>query len=307
MNKLPNFLIIGAHKAGSTSLYGYLKQHPDIFMCFKEPRFFAHDVKYSKGLKYYSKFFAECKKETMIGEPSSVYSSYLYLEKIIKRIYKFNPKIKLIYILRNPISRTYSFYWWSIRMQAEFLSFEEALQQEETRIHKDDFGLIDPWSYKRSGLYFSIIEKYLKYFPKENLKVILLDDLKSSAIKTCNEVFEFLNLKKFDVTILEDDKINKASLPTNKFIQRNLTKPSTITFLISNILRYTLGTDKKMKLLEFINKKTVKSFEYPPMNESTFEYLVKYFKNDIKQLENFLNRDLSQWLNSKEILCGLSK
>ena len=308
MNKLPNFLIIGAQKAGTTSLYAYLEQHQDIFMSNpKEPRFFVDDKKYSKGLEYYSKFFVECKNEIMIGEASTNYSSYSNLEKIIQRIYKFNPKTKLIYILRNPISRSYSSYWWNIRMQAEPLSFEEALQQEENRIHKDNAELIDPWSYKRSGLYFYIIEQYLKYFPKENLKVILLEDLESSVIKTCNDIFEFLNLKKFNVTKLEDDFINKATLPTNKFIQWFMNKPSRTLNLMSYFLKYTIGTDKKAKLHEFIDKKTLKTFEYPPMKESNFEYQVKYFENDIKQLENILNRDLSHWINSKEILCGLSK
>jgi len=308
MNKVPNFLIIGAQKAGTTSLYKYLEQHPDIFMSKpKEPCFFADDNKYSEGLTYYSKFYVECKNQKMIGESSTPYSFYLNLEKIIKRIYNFSPSIKLIYILRNPISRAYSSYWWNVRMQADPLSFEEAILQEENRVHNDNEEIIAPWSYKRSGLYFYIIEKYLKFFPRENLKVILLEDLNFSAVKTCNDIFEFLNLKKFDVTKLEVDKINKAALPTNKFIQKYMNKPTLIRNLTSYFLQHLLGTEKKKKLHEFINKKTLKSFDYPPMKESTFEYLVKYFENDIKQLENFLNRELTPWLNSKEILCGLSK
>jgi len=308
MNKLPNFFIIGAQKAGTTSLYEYLRQHPDIFMSKpKEPNFFADDDKYSKGLDYYSKFFAECKDEKMIGEASTAYSSYLHLEKTIKRIYKFNPEIKLIYVLRNPFSRAYSSYWWNVRMQAEPLSFDEALQQEENRTYKDVLEQLDPWSYKRRGLYFNIIQQYLKYFPKKNLKVILLEDLNSSLIKICNDVYSFLNLKKFDVTKLEENKINKAVIPTNKFVQKLMNDPSTIRNFISYILQHTLGTANKKKLYDFISKKTLKPFDYPPMKENTFEYLEKYFKNDIKKLENFLNRELTQWLNSKEILCGLSK
>ena len=308
MTKLPNFLIIGAQKSGTTSLYEYLNQHPDIFMSEpKEPRFFADDKRYAKGLEYYSKFFVECSDEKMIGEASTAYTSYLNSEKIIQRIHKFNPNLKLIYILRNPISRAYSAYWWSMRVQDEPLDFYEAILQEEKRNHTNKSDRIDQWSYKRRGLYFHIIEQYLKYFPKENLKVILLEDLKLSAIKTCNDVFEFLNLKEFDITILESDKMNKAILPSNKSIQRFMNNPSRTLRLISFFLESILGSKKKKKLHEFINKKTLKTFEYSPMKESTFEYLVKYFESDIKQLENFLNRDLSHWINSKEILCGLSK
>ena len=308
MNPSPNFLIIGAAKAGTTSLYEYLIQHPDVFMSDpKEPHFFSTDHKYNKGFSYYEKFFEGYQEENRIGEGSVSYSTYTNLEKTIQRICDFNKEMKLIYILRNPFSRAYSSYWWNVRMQAEPLSFEDALQQEENRIYKDVLDQLDPWSYKRRGLYFYIIQQYLKYFPKKNLKVILLEDLNSSSIKICNDVYSFLNLKKFDATKLEEDKINKAVIPTNKFVQKLMNDPSTIRNFISYILQHTLGIANKKKLHDFISKKTLKPFDYPPMKENTFEYLEKYFKNDIKQLENFLNRELTQWLNSKEILCGLSK
>src|SRR3989304_9497004 len=180
----------------------------------------------------------------MIGDAKTTYSSYLDLPKTVERIYKFNPESKLIYILRNPISRAYSSYWWMIRLQEESLSFEEALLQEEHRINSIP-DLKDAWSYKRKGLYFYFIEQYLKYFPKENLRVILSDDLKSCPIKICNDVFDFFNLKQFNVSELEEDQQNKSALPTNKFLQRFMNKPSRTRNLISKTLVHTLGTKNK--------------------------------------------------------------
>lgn len=101
MNPSPNFLVIGAQKSGSTSLYEYLKQHPDIFMSDpKEPEFFADDKLFSKGLKLYERFFSGYQGQKRIGEASTVYSNHVGIEKTIKRIYQFNKDMKLIYIIK---------------------------------------------------------------------------------------------------------------------------------------------------------------------------------------------------------------
>jgi len=179
MNPSPNFLIIGAQKSGSTSLYECLKQHPDIFMSNpKESEFFATDKLYSKGFKFYERFFPGYQTQKLIGEASTVYSNFIGLEKTIKRIYEFNKDMKLIYIIRNPIARAHSAYFWRVRQLYEKLKFEQALELEETR--KNNTPLLDPFSYKRLGLYFQIISKYLEFFERENLHVVLFDDLVKS-------------------------------------------------------------------------------------------------------------------------------
>ena len=102
MNPSPNFLIIGAQKSGTTSLYEYLKQHPDVLMSNKkETEFLAYDKFYLKGFNYYEKFFSGYKGQKCVGEASTDYSNYVGLEKTIKRIYDFNKNMKLIYILRT--------------------------------------------------------------------------------------------------------------------------------------------------------------------------------------------------------------
>lgn len=105
---LPNFLIVGAARAGTTSLYYYLKQHPDVFMSpKKEIDFFDVDKNFEKGLDWYERYFEGYTGQKAIGEASPL---YMYLEKVPKRIAKVIPDVKLIFILRNPVDRAYSHY-----------------------------------------------------------------------------------------------------------------------------------------------------------------------------------------------------
>ena len=299
MNPCPNFLIIGAQKAGTTSLHEYLNQHPNIFMSQpKEPHFFSKDECFSVGIKYYQRFFEQLGKQKRIGEASTSYTIYLDLEKVVKRIYAFNKNMKLIYILRSPIKRAYSAYWWNVRGVLEDLSFEDAIAQEEKRINK--VPREDPYSYKRRGLYFHIISTYLKYFPRENLEIVFLDDLQASPIDACNKIFDFLCIEKFKITKLE--KQNPATLPKSKTIQKLISYRNPLRTTLSTILTHTGAGGKRAKdrLYKFIKGQNLELFDYPPMKESTFDYLANYFEDDIKQLEKFTNRNLSHWSQSKK-------
>ena len=145
---LPNFLIIGSAKAGTTSLHYYLNQHPEIYMtAVKEPRFFAlegknlnfsgpdKDIINSTSVTTYEEYialFEEVSSEKAIGETSPL---YLYSEKAIQRIHHYLPDVKLIVILRNPIDRAFSCYTHLLREGYESLSFADSLKAEEGRIH----------------------------------------------------------------------------------------------------------------------------------------------------------------------------
>jgi len=303
MHPSPNFLLIGAAKAGSTSLYEYLKQHPDILMSYpKEPHYFAREIRYQKGLKYYQTFFKGYKNQKRVGDASTGYSQYLKLNQTIKRIYDFNKEMKLIYILRNPIQRAYSSYFYQIKDLLENLPFEKALEIEEKRTNATT--RVDPFSYKRRGLYFHVISSYLKYFPRENLQVLLLDDLNSSPVKTCNKIFDFLEIEKFQVNPIE--KQNPAKIPQNKTVHRLVLRPNKLRRAVSFILTHGFGEKTKDRVYSLIKEKNLTKLEYPPMKESTYDYLANYFEEDIRNLEKFLNRDLNHWRSSKKILCGLS-
>ncbi len=303
MNPSPNFLIIGAQKSGTTSLYEYLKQHPDVLMSNKkETEFLAYDKFYLKGFNYYEKFFSGYKGQKCVGEASTDYSNYVGLEKTIKRIYDFNKNMKLIYILRNPISRAYSAHFWRKRQMFEKLKFEQALELEETR--KNTTHLMDPFSYKRMGLYYKIISKYLKYFNQNNFQVVLFDDLIISPEVTCNKIFDFLDIDEFSVMPLEKKQQNPVGLPKNEHIQRILGQPNKLTNTVGYMIEHSLGEQAKRRLYHFVIDRNIQETNYPPMREATFQYLLEYFEDDIKNLEKFLNRDLTSWKNSRKELCG---
>lgn len=303
MNFKPNFAIIGAQKSGTTTLYEYLKQHPDIYMSKpKEPVFFADDKLYNKGFQFYiNKFFKGYNGQKMVGEASTAYSYYIDLQKTVKRIFEFNKDMKLIYVLRNPIERALSSYWWNVRIFIETLTFEKALKLEEKR--ENTTHILDPWSYKRKGLYFHVIQTYLKYFPKKNLYVVLLDDLKTSPQLTCNEIFNFLHVSKFQIKAIPKKNQNPSALPKNKLIYLFIRRPNMIMSAASFLITHTLGEKIKGRIDDYINEKSLKSLQYPPMKESTFDFLRDYYENDIKQLEKFLHIDLNCWLNSKNKIC----
>jgi len=299
----PNLAIIGAQKAGTTTLHRLLKQHPDITMSEpKETVFFADEKLYNKGIKFYiNNYFKEYNGQKMIGEASTAYSNYVGLEKTVKRIFEFNKEMKFIYILRNPIERAISSYWWNVRVMLETLPFEKALKLEEER--ENTTNILDPWSYKRKGRYFHVIQTYLKYYKKENLKIVLHDELKSSPQLTCNEIFNFLDISQFQIKPLPKKNQNPSALPKNKNLQRFLRRPNKARSAASFLIAHTLGRKVKDKIGSYIDERNLKYVQYPRLNESTYDFLRNYYEKDTKQLEKFLNENLSSWLNSKNKIC----
>jgi len=172
---LPNFLCVGAQKAGTTTLHDILIQHPEIYLPeIKETKFFQDNSKYRKGLDYYEKeFFGKWNGERAVGEIDSV---YMYFEYVPERIYKHLGKdIKLIFMLRNPVDRAYSHYWMSYRRGYETETFERAIELEQKRIKIDEFHKIH-FSYIDRGFYAKQIKRYLKLFPKENMLFIIFEE-----------------------------------------------------------------------------------------------------------------------------------
>ena len=155
----PNFLIPGSGRAGSTFLHSCLKQHPEIFFStIKEPSFFS---KYFElGEKWYLNHFKSTRNYPIVGEAST---QYFYREKATKRIYDFNPDFKLVFTIRNPVVRAYSNYKREVQMWGESRSFEEIIKND-TR-------------YTWPAMYYTHLSRYLKYFPKSQLYIIVFENL----------------------------------------------------------------------------------------------------------------------------------
>src|SRR5918994_968558 len=205
---MPNFFIVGAQKAGTTSLYHYLNQHPQIYMSpVKEPFFFDHEIN-SKGdvvvrgfagrrqapryanLEEYQALFRGVGGETAIGEASPL---YIYAPGTPERIKEYVPEARSVALLRNPADRAYSAYLHALRIGVEPLAdFAQALREEEERIRN---GWHYVFHYRNRGLYYEQIKRYYEVFGRESVGVWLYDDLKEDPARMVRSVFRFLGVE----------------------------------------------------------------------------------------------------------------
>ena len=293
---LPNFLIIGAAKAGSTSLYNYLRQHPQVFMSpVKEPRYFAPEYYttyfkrsyrhsyYRNGMSRqdYEALFDDVRDEIAIGEAST---EYLFFQKSAERISAVIPDAKIIAILRNPADRAFSAYCYHLRDGRETLPFKEALEKESLRISQRwQVG----WFYKAGGAYYEQLKRYYQHFDAQNIKVILWEDLNEDPQAVCSEVFDFLGV---DSQFLPDlSRSNRSLLPKSALLNRLVFKNSAL----KKPLRHLLPNSLYEVLTEPIKKKFYGSKKQ--MNPELKQQLVELCKDDVSKLENLLDIDLSAW------------
>ena len=284
-------------KAATTSLYTYLKQHPDIFMPkVKEPMFFNNyqqDNKYVvKGakeqkittLKEYKSLFDEVKIEPAIGEASP---SYIYNEEAAALIKEEISDVKIIAVLRQPVERAYSNFLHAKRAGKEAENeFSKAFELEEER-------KISNWSplyhYKSKGFYFKQLQRYFKLFPKENIKILLFEDVVKSPIESTQEIFKFLGIN-VDFRPDTSKKTNVSGKPKG-----------ILGWFLMKLRYYNLLPNIQLSkyLPQFVMRLLFKAvYEKPERLDEQLkkELTEKYYKADILQLEKLIEKDLSHWL-----------
>lgn len=300
--RLPNFLIVGAAKSGTTSLWHYLKQHPEVFMPInKEPIFFVSsyyknlnpkDPKYELLNKFlvltfedYLNLFKNAKKEKAIGEASV---PYLYhYEMAIPQIKKYLGDVKIIIILRNPVDRAFSAYTYLLRDQEEVLSLDRCLDIEDKR-KKENWCTIH--FYKDVGLYFKQVKAYLESFTQ--VKVYLFDDLKMDTLGLVEDIYEFLDV---DSSFIPDvlTRHNISGVPKNMFIHNLIDKPNFFINLLKPVIKTFTSEAKRRKVIEGLRDLNLEKPEMPP---ETREYLKTLFRDDILKLQDVIDKDLNHWL-----------
>lgn len=298
--EVPNFLIIGAAKAGTTSLYDWLNQHPQIYMTpTKETNFFAfegEEISYPKGsisegyldgfktsFESYMEQFQGVTNEIAIGEASP---SYLYHTKAAARIKYYCPDVKLIAILRDPVERAYSQFLHHAREGFENCSdFSAALREEDNRIlNKWWWG----YFYVDGGFYYTQLQRYFEKFDSSKIKVYLYEDLRSNRYDLIKDIFQFLEV---DDNFIPDTstKYNVTGVPKNKFLHELLSKPN----LLKTSLRRIIPQGLRRKLaMNLKNANLVK----PEFSLEIRKQLIEIYREDILKLQNLIQRDLSSWL-----------
>lgn len=185
---LPTFLVIGAQKAGTTSLYLYLKQHPQVFMSrLKEPDFFVAERGWGRGLEWYESLFRSADGIEAVGEASTAYSMYPRYQDVPRRISQVLPDVRLIYLVRDPIERIRSDYLHHVYPPPRARS----MTPERRPIHE---ALVADRSFIEASCYAMQIEQYLEHFPRDRLLVIASEDLKERRYATVRRVCAFVGV-----------------------------------------------------------------------------------------------------------------
>lgn len=194
----PDFLIIGAQKAGTTSLFNYINEYAQNFISPKTKELYFFSENYNKGIPWYKAHFPlKTKNGYLTGEATP---DYLYYHKCAKRIHENYPDLKIIVLLRNPIDRAYSQYNFqrnSNKTKAyNPLSFEEAIKDEQTQTITEEFTYNYKYrSYLKRGHYYEQLKKWLEYYPEEQFMFIESEDFYNNTESYLGEVFNFLGLK----------------------------------------------------------------------------------------------------------------
>ena len=294
---MPNFIIIGAAKSGTTSLYHYLKQHPQIYMSSKkETEFFAFegeqldfrgpgDMPRSSitQLEDYKVQFQSISNELAIGEASPL---YMYSPRASERIRHYIPDAKLIAILRDPIERAYSQFLMFVRDQREpLLDFAKALQEEETRISSNwAWG----WHYVQVGYYYVQLRRYFDMFDRNQIKVYLYEELNNSPVRVVKDIFDFVGV---DRTFVPDVsvKANISGMPKNYFLHGFLRKPN----LIKDIFKPFFSAKFRKNIAQSIQSQNLLK---PQITPEIRKEMLPIFREDILMLQDLIQRDLSKWL-----------
>jgi len=281
----PNFFIVGMPRSGTTSMYTYLKQHPDIYLAvYKEPNFFSKDLTQShynvQDPVMYDSLFTLAGDKKRIGE-GSVW--YLTSQIAAVEIKKFNPSAKIIIMLRNPIGMIYSLHGLYVRTKNEDTAdFQQALEKQTERMR----GLsIPPTCYFPEGLFYTEVAKYhdkikryIDIFTRDNIHVILFDDFTRNTAQCYRETLDFLEV---EANFQAEFDLEKAA----KIIQPMVLKQ----------IRHSHPGIKK-KLSTKLGLEAHKSTPREPLPPELRSHLQSLFKPDIEKTSQLIGKDLTHWI-----------
>ena len=291
MNK-PNLFIVGAPKCGTTFLYHYLKQHPEIyFPDFKEPHFFGSDLirkngAYDLSLNNYKSLFNSDKK--IIGEASTF---YIFSKNAAKEMYDFNPKAKIIIMLRDLVDLVHSIHSQFVFSGDETIeNFEKALNMESKRLKGQKIPIqttvVNKLFYTSNILSLpKNITSFINYFGSKNIKIIFLDEIKNNPQKVYSETLKFLNV---DSNVMTPDFkiINKNKVYKSKFIRDFIKKYSIVLGeLRSKIFNKPIGI---IRFAESLNKKEKNRISIS--NDLRDNLTKKFFQTNI-DIQKIVNRN----------------
>lgn len=299
---LPDILILGAAKSGTTSMAFFLKQHPDVFMPRKEPGFFAYYNRPAEeipagirdrqivDLKEYTGMYEGVEQGQKICDSSvAQFTNHKHTLRNIRDLYgDLRHELKTFVILRNPVDRSFSHYLMFVKNGLENMEFEDALDPQVVEMRrKEQLG----FDYIGGSLYADRIEEILRELPQT--KVYVTEDLKREDFLS-----DFLNAcgLRSDVDINTTAKLNPSGLPKKKGLIALLNHQNGVKTMMKKVL-----PDKSLfKLVALKSKLMEKGIQRVKIDPSLREKLMaEHFEKDLKRLETIVGRDLSHWYSPK--------
>lgn len=289
----PDFFVIGAYRSGTTSLYRYLRQHPQIFLPLeKEPNFYAVDgnpdaspVLQSRAITTrvgYDKLYRAAEPGQSRGDISP---EYLRNPAAAARIHRDHPDTKLVAILRNPVERAWSDFLLHRRDGNEpYDTLGDALAEQVERQAGDDHRA---GHYVDSGMYHEQLQRYLELFDAKQLLVVLYDDLVADRHAMLVRVFGHIGVDAAFRTI-DEAAINASGVPKNKLVALALRSRAKLRPYVSRAV-----LEKARPLWD---KVLSRNLTKPTLSATDRRLLVDLYRDDVAALGTLLNRDLSHWL-----------
>lgn len=287
MRKL-DFLIGGAAKAGTTSLAKLLNQVEDVYChgAGNELQFFGKDRYFSKGLDWYHSHFTD-RTEKYLGEKST---TYLLHPDAAQRIHAYNPDVKLVFMLRNPVDRAYSQYKACIEKGTEYLSFERAIATEDRRRKLGGF-FANNYAYRIRGYYYDQLKRFYDLFPEDQIRVFIFEEFKQQPEATLEALCDFLDIP-FQLKPKPEAKAahaNKTRVPRTILV--------TIPFTVYR--KYLRPLTSKVSLIDrpvmWLESKFYKEARYEKMSTDLRQRLINQYQESNQKLARLLGKDLSIW------------
>lgn len=298
-----DFLILGAQKAGTTSLHDWLVQHSDIRLpSIKETHFFSHEDRFQQGISWYLKQYPS--KPDAFSLTGEVDPEYLFIAGTAEKIKSLTDVNKFIIVLRHPTQRAYSHYLMTVRRGLEELPFDQAIQMEKERlsINANDIAR-DHQSYITRSIYSEQIQKYLTLFPEGKFLFIKFDDLidKAKGDAIYKEICNFIGTQ-HDVNLIDRSaSSNQASTPRLSWL-RNIIYPKGGRSPLGKMIGSIITKDAKLKLFMFVdkmNQRNMSKSEIKPLAEYRLDdKIVSEMLVDIDKTELITGLSLQNWKDS---------
>ncbi len=273
-NVKPDFVGIGAQRAGTSWLYHALNAHPEIFLPLKEVHFF--DEKYEQGTDWYFSLFETEKEHTITGEFTPDYMSE---EHAMNRLVEHCPETKILVVLREPFERAYSAYnLYKAHGRFADMSFEEAILEDKNIVRK--------------SLYSEQIKRLFKLFPKENIRIYDFDDVSNDPLKVVQDAYSFLGV---DKTFVPPGVKEKYNVGGNAKIQNVLNLPKIQKKLQNNSVGKHVLKLKKFRVIVQLKDWLLNQDTDDKKDLYCSHNLRNTFKEDLLKLEVLLNKSFSKW------------